>query len=121
MYVSKTERWRAWGRNSGDQAVTRHRTSKAESGLQRFNLRQRHRAQQAGIVQGPIGGIEGAVVEIDEIDVVEDLPGDFPAVEVADAVGRDVRDFDLQQVALRLELVDRRGKAGRSACRSRGR
>src|SRR4029078_7679289 len=46
------------------------------------------------------------VVDVDEVDVAEVAPFDAAPVEVADAIGRDVGDFDFDRVALWLEFLD---------------
>ncbi len=57
-----------------------------------------HGAEEAGRERGPGRGVEGLVVDVDEVDLVEGLPLDLAAVEVCDAVGGEVGDFDFEDV-----------------------
>jgi hypothetical protein len=50
-----------------------------------------------------MGRVEGFVIEVDEIDVVEVLPLHTASVQVTDAVSGDVGDLDFEVVSLRLE------------------
>ena len=67
-------------------------------------------AQQAGIERRPLGSVEGPVVDVHEVDVVEDPPAHFSPVEVADAVGGQVGHFHFKQIPFRAKQVPRNGQ-----------
>ena len=56
------------------------------------------RPEEAGGERGPHGGVEGLVVDVDEVDLMEGFPIHLAAVEVGDAVGGEVGDFDFEDV-----------------------
>ena len=91
--------------------------------LFRTDLRDRPQqdgAEQPGVGQRPIRGIEGLVVDVHEVNVIEALPLNAPPVKVANAVGGGIGDFDFQLVACRLQPVHPRRNGGtRTVPRSR--
>lgn len=55
-------------------------------------------AEQAGGLSGPIRGVEFFVVVVHEVDFMEFFPEGLAVVEIADAVGGEVGDFDFEKV-----------------------
>ena len=54
---------------------------------------QRYGAQETRGAHGPVGCVERLVVDVDEVDVVKFSPDDSAAVEIADAIGGQVRNI----------------------------
>jgi len=72
-----------------------------------FNGAQCDGAQQAGVAQWPIGGVQTApaAVAAGEIGVVEVFPLDFANVQVANAIGGEVGHVHFQDVPARLKIL----------------
>src|SRR5215211_130724 len=67
--------------------------------------RERHGPEQAGRRDLPLTGVERLVVDVDEVDLLHDPPLDALAIEIADAIGGEVCDLDLEHVLSRLEVL----------------
>jgi len=61
--------------------------------------RQRDRAEQAAISERPVGSVEGLVIDVHDVDVLEGFPRHAAPVEVANAVGGDAGNFHFERVA----------------------
>ena len=85
-------------------------------GVETMHGLERHGAEQAGDGDWPRGGVEAFASDAHKVDVVKNAPLHVVLVEVADAVGGDVGDFDFEFVALQLQRwkrhLIRRGEAG---------
>ncbi len=63
------------------------------------------RSEQTGRLERPVRCIERLIANIDEVDLMHDLPVDVTLVHVTDPVGRNVCHLDLEHIAFRLQFA----------------
>ena len=71
----------------------------------RRHRRQRDRAKQSAIGERPVGGVEGFVIQVHNVDVAEGFPRHAALVQVADAVGGDAGGFHFERIAGGFQVV----------------